>query len=315
MENQTRKISSWAAIVGKWEFNEDSARYLGPDKDANPPHGIAISNERIRNGTIETTVQFFEHAKESEGVILFGYRASTHPQGEPYYLTGMGGHRKAYILQRFEPGVGWLGLAGAGSSDDTFKPNSQFQIKAKINGQRITLFQNGIKVIEHTLPTPLNGDQLGVFAVGPGPVVFKDTRVTAEKPKLFVVMQYGEPYDSLYREVIKYVAEEKINKFRAFRADDIYKEGVILQDIIESVTESEIVVVEITPPNPNVFYELGYAHALKKTTVLLADRKSPLPFDVRGFRVIFYDDTIKGKKEVETQLQRHLEAAIDELQI
>jgi len=70
--------------------------------------------------------------------------------------------------------------------------------------------------------------------------------------------------------------------------------------------ESDIIIADITPPNPNVFYELGYSHALGKPTILLAQRESRLPFDVSGFRVIFYDNTIKGKGEVENNLRNHL---------
>ncbi|KKK84342.1 hypothetical protein LCGC14_2784310, partial [marine sediment metagenome] len=62
--------------------------------------------------------------------------------------------------------------------------------------------------------------------------------------------------------------------------------------------------------NANVFYELGYAHATGKPTILLADPSEveQLPFDVSGRRCIFYDDSIGGKPKVDTELRRHLES-------
>src|SRR5262245_42532529 len=85
------------------------------------------------------------------------------------------------------------------------------------------------------------------------------------------------------------------------------KPGIILEDIRRGLVESEVIVAEITPVNANVFYELGYAHALGKPTILLADRSSAtLPFDVSGYRCIFYDNTIHGKRAVEDDLRRHL---------
>jgi hypothetical protein len=110
--------------------------------------------------------------------------------------------------------------------------------------------------------------------------------------------------------VIEPVARE--TQFNPYRAKDVYRPGVILQDIIEGLVESEVIIAEITPDantrfNPNVFYELGYGHARGKPTILLAKRGSALPFDVQGYRCIFYDDTIGGKKEVETDLKKHLE--------
>ena len=59
--------------------------------------------------------------------------------------------------------------------------------------------------------------------------------------------------------------------------------------------------------NANVFYELGFAHALDKPTILLANRgDTELPFDVSSYRVIFYDDNIGGKRDVEETLRKHL---------
>jgi nucleoside 2-deoxyribosyltransferase len=94
------------------------------------------------------------------------------------------------------------------------------------------------------------------------------------------------------------------------RADESYDAGILLQDIIRRLIEATVVIAEISPENPNVFYELGYAHAREKPTILLAQRGRKLPFDVSGYRVIFYDDSIKGKRDVEQQLRRHLESIL-----
>src|SRR5262250_1329054 len=45
----------------------------------------------------------------------------------------------------------------------------------------------------------------------------------------------------------------------------------IIEDIIRGIETAQIVIAEITPTNENVFYEVGYAHALKKPTILLVD--------------------------------------------
>ena len=117
-------------------------------------------------------------------------------------------------------------------------------------------------------------------------------------------MEFDTRYDSLYSEVIKPVCKEY--GFEAYRADDVYRPGIILQDVISGLKESDMIIAEISPTNPNVFYELGYAHAIEKPTVLLARRGGELPFDISGYRVIFYDDTIGGKSAVEKDLKNHL---------
>jgi nucleoside 2-deoxyribosyltransferase len=71
------------------------------------------------------------------------------------------------------------------------------------------------------------------------------------------------------------------------------------------------VIADITPINQNVFYELGYSHALNKPTILLAERGKQLPFDVSGYRVLIYDNTIAGKKQLEDGLTKHFEAILN----
>lgn len=82
--------------------------------------------------------------------------------------------------------------------------------------------------------------------------------------------QFGGDYDILYDEVIKPVCEEL--KYNPIRGDEVVSCTLILNDIITSIRNSAIVIADITPDNPNVFYEVGYAHALNKPTILLCEK-------------------------------------------
>ena len=94
---------------------------------------------------------------------------------------------------------------------------------------------------------------------------------------------------------------------KTIRADDIYKSGLIINDIARAIEEASVIIADVTTDNPNVFYEVGYAHGIKKATILLSDRtRQKLPFDVSGFRTLFYDNTIGGKSDVEARLTAHL---------
>jgi len=119
-------------------------------------------------------------------------------------------------------------------------------------------------------------------------------------------MQFSKEYNDLYEEVIKTVAETF--NFKCIRADEFYSSTPILSDIITSIEESTAIIAEITPDNPNVFYEIGYSHAIKKPTILLCDKKrEKLPFDLSSFRTLFYENTIVGKKNIELSLINYLE--------
>ena len=90
---------------------------------------------------------------------------------------------------------------------------------------------------------------------GTSEIEFRNFHVSTDKPSVFVVMQFGMPYDDLYREVIEPVSLN--SGFQVLRGDDVFRPGVILQDIIRSIIESDVIIADITPTNANVFYELG----------------------------------------------------------
>ena len=48
------------------------------------------------------------------------------------------------------------------------------------------------------------------------------------------------------------------------------------------------IVADLTDSNPNVYYELGIAHGLRRPVILLTQDINELPFDLRGYRVIPY---------------------------
>lgn len=299
-------LESWATIEGRWEFALGKALYLGPgDPQQQFPIGIALSNTSLRSGAIETKIRFKENPDDVSGHIIFGY----HPQTREYFSAGIGAFRRAYTISEFVPTRGWTALGAAGAEANLSNEDT-YTFRIQLTGQRATLLVNGIKVVQVNLPRPLSGDQVGLYAWGSVPIEFIDTTVITQKPKVFVVMQFGEPYDAVYTDVIMPVVEDA--GLEAYRVDDVYRPGIILQDIIQGIVESELIIAEITPPNPNVFYELGYAHALDKPSILLADRQKELPFDIRSYRCIFYDNTIKGKKAVEETLRKHLTSILKE---
>lgn len=292
-------LTMWAPLAGKWKFDGSTAMYLGPE-DPNSPvqHGLALSHLRLRSGLIRTKVSFDE-IEISAGRVVFGYNSAT----GAYFSAGLGGYDFAYVLDEYIPVRGWKAVRGRGSKLN-LNPQSPYELEVQLQGQSVRLTVNSVKVLEQNLPYPLTGDQIGLFAWGPGEVKFKDSTGLPAKPRVFIVMQFGDPYDSLYSEVIKPVAEAM--GLEAHRADDVYKPGIILQDIIRGILEADVVIAEITPVNANVFYELGYAHALDKPTILLAERGREMPFDIRSYRCIFYDNTIAGKTGVEVSLRQHL---------
>jgi hypothetical protein len=224
-------------------------------------------------------------------------------------MAGLGGWERAYTIGEFEPAFGGRRLAAAGSAEHLV-PGHPYAVRVDITGQRIALAVDDVRVLEHVLPKPLISSQVGLFAWGDHSVEFGSFELDSRPGTVFVVMEFSEPYKQLYEDVIKPVTAGL--GLSALRGDDVVGPGLILHDMAQRIIEARVIVAEITPPNQNVFYELGYAHALAKPTILLAQRGNQLPFDVSGYRVLFYDNTIAGKSQVEDGLTKHLTAILRE---
>ncbi len=113
----------------------------------------------------------------------------------------------------------------------------------------------------------------------------------------FVMMPFADPIGGYY----KAIYEAAITKagLRPVRADDeIFATGKIIDQVWAGITAAKVLVAELTGRNPNVFYELGLAHALSKPVVLVSATQADVPFDLQHIRVIYYDmrDPFWGEK-------------------
>jgi tetratricopeptide (TPR) repeat protein len=121
--------------------------------------------------------------------------------------------------------------------------------------------------------------------------------------KLFIAMPYGGVTGRLARDDFESQKEIQFDEvwnglikpaipteWEAKRADELRRPGLIDQLYTEWLLEADVVLADLTFWNPNVFYELGIRQALsRKSTVLIAQKDSELPFDVRNQAVVSYD--------------------------
>ncbi|WP_161603921.1 TIR domain-containing protein [Paraglaciecola arctica] len=109
--------------------------------------------------------------------------------------------------------------------------------------------------------------------------------MTNDKKKAFVLMPFSNELTDVYKHLI---CEGLNDYYEVSRADDIKSQNNILKDIVVAISTSDLIVADLTDSNPNVYYELGIAHALQKDVVLLIQDIEELPFDLRSYRVIPY---------------------------
>lgn len=125
----------------------------------------------------------------------------------------------------------------------------------------------------------------------------------------FVMMPFGAPLGDYYAKIY----EPAIRKagLNPIRADaDIFGAGKIIDQIWVGISAAKVLVAELTMKNPNVFYELGLAHALEKPVVLVSSNENDVPFDLQHIRVIYYDvrDPFWGQKLLDKVAENILSA-------
>jgi len=124
----------------------------------------------------------------------------------------------------------------------------------------------------------------------------------------FVLMPFDKSFDDIYKLGIKEPATQL--GMLAERVDEqIFREG-ILERIYRQIDVADLIVADMSGQNPNVFYEVGYAHAKGKLCILMTKNASDIPFDLKHHRHIVYGSSIDGLR---TSLAQELAWAKSEI--
>lgn len=117
----------------------------------------------------------------------------------------------------------------------------------------------------------------------------------APKPFVFVLMPFSDEFSDIYRAGIKPACKDA-GAFCERVDEQIFAEN-ILERVYSQIATADIIVAEMTGRNPNVFYEVGYAHALNKPVILLTQNAADIPFDLKHYRHIEYGGKIADLKD------------------
>lgn len=123
------------------------------------------------------------------------------------------------------------------------------------------------------------------------------------KPKVFVfvLMPFSEDFTDIYEVGIKQACRDA-GAYCERVDEQIFVES-ILERVYNQIAKADVIVAEMTGRNPNVFYEVGYAHALNKQVILLTQKAEDIPFDLMHYPHVIYGGKI-------AELKRHLEPRV-----
>jgi nucleoside 2-deoxyribosyltransferase len=111
------------------------------------------------------------------------------------------------------------------------------------------------------------------------------------KPFAFVLM----PFDPAFNDIYKFGIQETATNLGvvAERVDEQKFSETMLERIYRQIESADFIIADMTGKNPNVFYEVGYAHARGKLCTLLTQTAADIPFDLKHHRHIVYNGSIQ----------------------
>lgn len=117
------------------------------------------------------------------------------------------------------------------------------------------------------------------------------------------------PMESSYTAVLETIREALLqHSIEPIVIDKDFSPGIVWSNAItEAIQAADLIVADVSRKNASVLYELGFAHALRKPTLLLlsTDEKGDMPFDLAGYQMITYDP--KNLSPLRHQIQRFLD--------
>ena len=131
------------------------------------------------------------------------------------------------------------------------------------------------------------------------PYVFQVPDAHVELDLVAVMMPFAMEFRNVYEAIKKAAGTCNL---RCLRADDIWEETTIVQDIFNLIFRAQVVVVDFSGKNPNVMYETGIAHTLGKHVVPISQTLEDVPFDMRHHRVLKYLPNAEGLTKLSSDL-------------
>lgn len=148
-------------------------------------------------------------------------------------------------------------------------------------------------------------------------MLIRHTQSRRQRPSVFEIPEHERiepslvsammPFDAGFNAVYKTLKEtvEGVG-LRCRRADDIWENPAIIQDIVSLIDRSRVVIADCTGRNANVFYEVGIAHTLGRDVILITQNPEDIPFDLRHLRYVRYLNNREGRRALSAALSEKL---------
>jgi hypothetical protein len=268
------------------------------------PGQTLLFGERLRNGSISADITVLEsHMRRAvatpamEATLVFRYAAP-----DAYFYTGTGAFGAKFFIGKVVSGPIWQAKKWVGQSS-SIRKDKKYRLRVDFAGSQITLYENDVQqliVVDEDYRT----GQCGI-AAWQTRARFENVQVQKAKPRAFVIMPFTSQLDYVHGVIERTVTRYGID---CVRADQIAISRPVMEDVKSEIAEADLVIVDFTGKNPNVYYEAGLADAWKKDWIVLAQSTEDLTFDVQHIRCIQYSNTMGANVKLEAALENALSA-------
>jgi hypothetical protein len=151
--------------------------------------------------------------------------------------------------------------------------------------------------------------------------LLRNVRPRRQRPTVFQIPEHENieptlasammPFDAAFGAVYDSIRQAAENVgLRCRRADDIWENAAIIQDVVALIDRSRVVICDCTGRNPNVFYEAGIAHTLGREVILITQSEHDIPFDLRHIRYIRYLNNAEGHAALKEALKARMQTIL-----
>lgn len=292
---------SFASLNDEWRVDEHGFETPARPKTASQS---LLFNETVKDGalTVDITLgkslgQRWQGQPAAEANVMFRYA-----EQDQYYYAGVGAWGTKFHISKAVPGPAWMRLNSTGSAG-ALEEGRTYRFRVECQGSKMLLFESDTKVLE-ALDDDYARGRWGLHA-------WKTrARFEAGRPKksplqCFVAMPFAPELDGVFDLIERTV--ESYENVECVRADQLTVSRPIMEDVRAQIARADLVIVDLTGRNPNVYYEAGMAAAWKKDWIVLAQSQDDLTFDVEQIRSILYSNHMGGEADLEARLRGAIE--------
>ncbi len=292
----------YSTLNDEWEVTAEGS-FVSPLVAERPAQALIFS-DFMKDGSLRADItplkgsedrRYGDHHKE--GCLVFRYAGS-----DRYYYAGLSAFGTKFFIAKVIPGPVYQ-LLGAVGQRSAIQCGTTYHLRVDCAGSQLTLYENDVRqvlVIDETY----HAGQCGLHTWRTS-ARFDNVDIKVSQPQCFVVMPFASELGFVYH-VIRETVEA--HGLTCVRADEIMLSRPVVEDLKTLIAQADLVIVDFTGKNPNVYYEAGIADAWKKKWIVLAQSSDDLTFDVRHIRTILYSNVMGA----DVKLRQNLSKAIRE---